>query len=158
MSTALVPVRPDQPDSAPLVPVVNRAEAYARAAKAPATRKAYASDWRHFQGWCDVMGLPSLPAAPETVALYIAALAEGHRPATISRRMAAIAAGHKARGFESPASMRHGAVAFRYGTASGERMAWPRTRKRPFWWKTSGEWSASFGRASSEPGTGPSSW
>jgi integrase len=57
------------------------------------------------------MDLPSLPAAPETVGLYIAALAESHRPATISRRMAAIAAAHKARGYESPASMRHGAVA-----------------------------------------------
>jgi|SRR5579871_462122 len=93
-----------------LAPAANRAEAYARAAKAPATRKAYASDWAHFADWCTAAAVPSLPATPETVALYIAALAETHRPATISRRMAAIAAAHKARGLESPASMRHGAV------------------------------------------------
>ena len=73
--------------------------------------KAYASDWAHFQPWCDEMGLPSLPAGPQTVAVYIAALAESPRPATISRRMAAIAAAHKAVGLESPASMRHGVVA-----------------------------------------------
>ena len=111
MSTALVPVAPAPSDSTAIAPAVNRAEAYARAAKAPATRKAYASDWAHFQAWCDEMGLSSLPVGPQTVAVYIAALAESHRPATIRRRMAAIEAAHKAVGLESPASMRNGAVA-----------------------------------------------
>ena len=111
MSTALVPVAPAPSDSTAIAPAVNRAEAYARAAKAPATRKAYASDWAHFQAWCDEMGLSSLPVGPQTVAVYIAALAESHKPATISRRMAAIEAAHKAVGLESPASMRNGAVA-----------------------------------------------
>lgn len=90
---------------------VNRAQAYAAYAKAAATRRAYASDWRDFQGWCSSKGLSCLPAGPESVALYIADLAEQHKPATIGRRMAAIAARHKACGYESPASMRHGAVA-----------------------------------------------
>jgi integrase len=92
-------------------PAVDRARAYAENAKAPATRRAYASDWRHFETWCATAGLSCLPAVPETVALYIAALAESHRTATISRRMAAISAAHKAVGQQSPASMRHGAVA-----------------------------------------------
>jgi len=56
------------------------------------------------------MGLPSLPADPQTVVLFITNLAEAHKPATISRHMAAIATAHKAIGLESPVSMRHGAV------------------------------------------------
>jgi integrase len=107
MSAALVVTQPADI----IAPAVDRARSYAANAKAPATRRAYASDWHHFEAWCSGAGLPSLPAAPETVAVYIAALAETHRPATLSRRMAAIAAAHKAIGQESPASMRHGAVA-----------------------------------------------
>jgi hypothetical protein len=125
-----------------LAPAADRAQAYARAAKAPATRRGYASDWRQFSAWCERAGLSSLPAEPRTVALYIADLAESRRPATISRHMAAIAAGHKAVGLESPALMRHGAVASRYGRASGERMGLPRTRKRRYWLKTCDRWSA----------------
>jgi integrase len=93
-----------------IAPAADRARSYAENAKAPATRRAYASDWRSFEAWCAAAGLSNLPAAPETVALYIAALAEKHRPATIGRHLAAISARHKARGMESPASMRHGAV------------------------------------------------
>lgn len=114
MSTALVPLRPADPgqrSTEAITSAVNRAEAYARASKAPATRRAYATDWRDFEEWCRSKGLPSLPAAPETVALYLADIAATHRPATLSRRMAAIAAAHKACGYESPVSMRHGAVA-----------------------------------------------
>src|SRR4051794_28502380 len=106
--TALV--IPEAVDMDRLTPAADRARSYAENAKAPATRRAYASDWRSFETWCTAAGLPSLPAAPETVAVYIAALAEKHRPATISRHMAAIAARHKACGLESPASMRFGAV------------------------------------------------
>jgi integrase len=106
MSTALTTVQP----SAALTPAADRAQAYARNAKAAATRRGYASDWRQFSAWCERAGLSSLPAEPRTVALYIADLAETRRPATISRHMAAIAAAHKAVGLESPASMKHGAV------------------------------------------------
>jgi len=108
-STGLVPI--DRAPSSLLAPAADRAQAYARAAKAPATRRGYASDWKTFQQWCERAGVSCLPAAPETVALYIADLAESHKPATVSRRMAAIAAAHKACGHQSPASMRHGAVA-----------------------------------------------
>src|SRR6266481_8298681 len=108
-STALVPI--ERAPSGLLAPAADRAQAYARNSKAPATRLGYASDWRTFTAWCDRLSVSSLPAAPETVALYIADLAESHKPATVSRHMAAIAAAHKACGKESPASMRHGAVA-----------------------------------------------
>lgn len=94
-----------------LAPAADRAQVYARNAKAPATRRGYASDWKTFAAWCDGARLGSLPAEPRTVALYIADLADSHKPATVSRHMAAIAAAHKAVGLDSPASMRHGAVA-----------------------------------------------
>lgn len=105
---ALVPIR--QESAALLAHSVNRAEAYARNSKAENTRRGYTSDWRQFDAWCTSAGLASLPAAPETVALYIGALAETHKPATIGRHLAAIASAHKARGHNSPASMQHGAV------------------------------------------------
>lgn len=107
MSNELIPT---QPNVGALAPAVDRAQAYASNAKAAATRRGYASDWRTFQDWCTSIGLSCLPADPQTVALYIADLAKDHKPATIGRHLAAIAARHKATGFESPASMRHGAV------------------------------------------------
>ena len=56
--------------STDLGPLIKRTEDFVRAAKAPATLKAYSSDWRDFNAWCHGHGLQSLPAAPETVALY----------------------------------------------------------------------------------------
>src|SRR5215471_2261846 len=81
-----------------VAPAADRAQSYARNAKAPATRRGYASDWKMFSAWCERFGLSALPAEPRTVALYIADLAEKHKPATISRHMAAIASAHKAVG------------------------------------------------------------
>ena len=46
-------------------------EEYIRASKAPATQRAYLSDWKHFVGWCEKSGFAALPAAPSTVARYI---------------------------------------------------------------------------------------
>jgi hypothetical protein len=37
-------------------------EEYIRASKAPATQRAYLSDWRHFVGWCEKSGFAALPA------------------------------------------------------------------------------------------------
>jgi integrase len=88
-----------------------RARSYSANAKAASTRQAYGADWRHFSAWCARARVTSLPATPETVALYLAELAATHKTATIARRMAAIAAAHKARGLEPPTSMRYGAVA-----------------------------------------------
>ncbi len=50
------------------------------AAKAGNTLRAYAADWRDFTAWCSDHRRPSLPASPETVALYIADLAGRRRP------------------------------------------------------------------------------
>ena len=72
------------------------------ASTAASTARAYRSDWRHFSAWCDELGLESLPAAPDTVVLYLTALKETHKPATLTRRMASISVNHQAVGYESP--------------------------------------------------------
>src|SRR5207253_923780 len=79
-------------------------------AKSANTRRAYRSDWAHFEAWCQSQPLTSLPARPETVTLYITALAADHKPATITRKLTSISKAHQAAGFPSPASMQHAAV------------------------------------------------
>jgi integrase len=110
-AAALIPF--EAPEAPALVLIrrsFEQAEAYASNSKAPNTRRGYASDWKSFETWCKLAGLDSLPARPETVALYIAQLAVAHKPATIGRHLAAIASAHKASGLSSPASMQHGVV------------------------------------------------
>ncbi|MFZ0129243.1 MAG: site-specific integrase [Candidatus Dormiibacterota bacterium] len=76
---------------------------YQAASKAPATTRAYASDWRRFTAWCDDRGLSPLPATPETVSHYLADAAEnGYRAATITRWAAAISQAHQAAGHATP--------------------------------------------------------
>jgi integrase len=79
-----------------------RAGDYLAASVAANTVRGYRSDWRHFTAWCEAHGLAALPAAPDTVALYLAALADTHKPATLTRRTSAIAANHAAAGHASP--------------------------------------------------------
>src|SRR3984893_14827442 len=74
----------------------------AKAEKAPATRKAYGTDFRLFKVYCDARGVGALPAAPETVASYIAREAQTAKPSTIGRRVAAIRYAHKLAGLETP--------------------------------------------------------
>jgi hypothetical protein len=48
---------------------------YARGAKAAATLRAYAADWRHYTAWCRRRELEPLPPDPQVVGLYLAASA-----------------------------------------------------------------------------------
>lgn len=92
---------------------------YIAQAKAGNTRRAYRSDWQHFAAWCEGQGVCPLPAAPETVAAYLAAHAkeqpapladalEGQRtrPAlsvgTLQRRLVSIGQAHQAAGQDDP--------------------------------------------------------
>ncbi|MHB1840965.1 MAG: site-specific integrase, partial [Acidobacteriaceae bacterium] len=108
---------PSLPDDDPLYETAKNATEFIKAAKADATHRAYDSDWRDFEAWCRGHGLSFLPAQPETVALYLSALArpsngdKPRKPSTITRRLTAIAARHKAEGLDSPAAMRHSLVA-----------------------------------------------
>jgi site-specific recombinase XerC len=78
---------------------VGAARNYARQALSAATRAAYASDWRAFEGWCADRGVDALPASPASVAGFLAAMAErGLRPATIARRCAAVRHFHRLSG------------------------------------------------------------
>lgn len=78
------------------------ASRYLAAGKAPNTQRAYGADWRHFAEWCRLHGLSPLPAEPETVALYVADIAQEYRVSTVERRVAAIAHEHNRNGAESP--------------------------------------------------------
>jgi integrase len=78
---------------------------FLEASKTDATRKAYRSDWAVFTAWCEAQGVDSLPAAPETVAFFIADEAGRVKAATITRRLATISQAHQAEGHEpSPTS------------------------------------------------------
>jgi site-specific recombinase XerD len=75
---------------------------FIRASKADNTLRGYQSDWRDFSTWCEAHGIHSLPAAPETVAAYIAECAGHLKPGSIQRRLNAITEAHKAVGLEPP--------------------------------------------------------
>jgi integrase len=78
--------------------LTDRACTYVEAASSANTRRAYASDWKHFSAWCRRQNLSPLPPNPETVGLYITACASGaaergakpNSVSTIERRLAAI--------------------------------------------------------------------
>jgi integrase len=89
-------------DLGALAPLAEQARDYLRQAKAENTRRAYRSDWRDFEAWCVKHNLIPLPAAPETVALYVSELAQSKKVATIQRRAASISEAHQAAGQESP--------------------------------------------------------
>jgi site-specific recombinase XerD len=75
----------------------------ARAEKADATKRAYASDFAIFRAWCAEQGLCPLPAEPAAVAAFIAAeTARGIKSATLGRRVAGIRHAHKLAGLASP--------------------------------------------------------
>jgi site-specific recombinase XerD len=79
------------------------AKNFARASKATATRRVYQKDFARFTAWCDQRRIPPIPAAPETVAAFLAAeAARGIKPATIGRRVAAIRYAHKLAGCDDP--------------------------------------------------------
>jgi integrase len=78
-------------------------EDHIRRSKAPATQRAYASGFGSFELWCHQHGLDSLPAEPDTVALYLTALAgQDAAVATLRMRLVCIAQAHKAAGLPPP--------------------------------------------------------
>lgn len=62
---------------AQLQDLTERARGYVAAASSANTRKAYASDWKHFTAWCRRQNLSPLLPDPEIVGLYITACASG---------------------------------------------------------------------------------
>ncbi len=79
------------------------AAAYAKGSRSPATWRAYESDWKVFNAWCDSVDRVPLPAQPSTVALFLAAQAKKKiAPSTLSRRLAAIRLMHLGARLPSP--------------------------------------------------------
>jgi integrase len=84
--------------------LADRARDYVSAASSANTRRAYASDWRHFASWCRRQGFELLPPDPQTVGLYITALASGTATgekktvSTIERRLSSLTWNYAQRG------------------------------------------------------------
>jgi integrase len=86
--------------------LAGRARSYVEAASSANTRRAYASDWKHFSAWCRRQNLPPLPPDPQIVGLYITACASGAAAAdrkpnsvtTIERRLSALSWNYAQRG------------------------------------------------------------
>lgn len=93
-------------DVAGLVPadLVEKARVFASEARAPRTRKEYRRAWKTFALWCQSAGLRSMPAAPDTVALYLAARADACSVSTLEQDLSAIGAAHRLAGLPSPRS------------------------------------------------------
>lgn len=76
---------------------------YRASARAPRTRAAYRDAWQRFVTWCAREGRAALPASPETVAGWMAALADGldgppRAAATINAYLSAVISAHRAAG------------------------------------------------------------
>jgi integrase len=90
-----------------------RALEFQRAGTPANTKRAYEGDWKRFSAWCEAWGHRALPAAPQTVILYVTYLADPERPggsqkpATIERAMAALSHYHKVRGYVPPRQSVH---------------------------------------------------
>lgn len=93
------------PQAAELSRLGAETRVFLAASRAESTRRAYRADWEHFATWCRKHALDALPATPETVTLYLTALAASHKPATIRRRLTVIGRAHQAAGHAAPTGM-----------------------------------------------------
>ena len=108
---------PDDEDQTPahLASLADRARGYVEAASSANTRKAYASDWKHFSAWCRRSNLTPLPPHPQTVGLYITACASGtaergtkaNSVSTIERRLSSLSWNYAQRGLSIDRKDRH---------------------------------------------------
>src|SRR5690606_14245555 len=99
---------PSPPLPAHLEQLAGRARDYVEAASSANTRRAYASDWKHFTSWCRREGFSLMPPDPQIVGLYITALASGNAAgtatgekksvSTIERRLSALTWSYAQRG------------------------------------------------------------
>ena len=97
------------------IDLVEAARDYARAAYAKRTRDAYARAWASFVAWCADIGEEALPAKPETVAVWLVALAKGdanRKPlarSSIDQALSAVILYHRDAGYQ--VDRKHSAIA-----------------------------------------------
>jgi site-specific recombinase XerC len=86
-----------QGQASPATSAARAGAAAVRHAPAPETARLYAADWKAFEAWCTRAGLPTLPAAPATVAAFLAQAGAGGKygAGALGRRAAAIADRHR---------------------------------------------------------------
>lgn len=93
--SGIVPVDPAVPAPQGDQVLPGTAERITRAVP-PNTQRAYANQWRQFTQWCADHGRSALPCSPETLADYVAHLADLDRaPATIQQAIATIRVKHR---------------------------------------------------------------
>lgn len=103
------------PAAAHLAALAGRARDYVEAASSANTRRAYASDWKHFLAWCRRQQLEPLLPDPQIVGLYITACASGsvatggraNSVSTIERRLSALTSNYTQRGLVLDRKDRH---------------------------------------------------
>ncbi len=113
--------------AATLAVVREQARDYAQLAKAPNTRRAYRADWADFTAWCRAHGRAPLPAAPETLAPYLAGSAAQLKASTTVGESARIAASR---------------LCILAETDGEDTSAWPSNRRRPGSPAARSSWSA----------------
>ena len=96
------------------------------------TVRAMRSDLAVYADWCAKNRRRELPAAPETVAAFVAAMAEVRAPATVRRYVASIAFAHRAAGHpnvtqEAPVALALQRMYRRHGRRQGQArgLTWP---------------------------------
>jgi len=96
-----------------LVTLAETARDYAEASSSANTRRAYASDWRHYSAWTRRHTFPALPPDPQVLGLYIAACAsraitgKPDSVATLERRISALRWNFAQRGEKFDRADRH---------------------------------------------------
>lgn len=103
-----LPQTTDEPQV--LGPLAEKVRAFVDNSVSENTRRAYRSDWKHFRDWCVAHEVSPVPAGPETVASYLAAMASGaarpsgdrYTASTIQRRLTALRVLHRAQGHDDP--------------------------------------------------------
>ena len=112
MSTPVLSSEPEAtPPSANLSGVLTLMEdlvsEVAEESRAKTTRYQQGQQWKTFSEWCDERGLQSLPADPETVAVFIFTQGiGGKKPNTLRGYASSIAAEHRSEGHDSPCTDR----------------------------------------------------
>ena len=91
------------PSPDPLAPYLAETEQYLRHTKSPNTLKAYRSDWAAFERFCAERQLPSLPAAPGTLAAYAAHAVRRLKARTVERHLTSISQAHQLAGYPNSA-------------------------------------------------------
>jgi len=102
---------------------------YINDSKSDRTKRAYQYQWGCFTTWCQTQGAVSLPASPDTVAMYLASMAlSGKKVATIKQAVAALGKAHELAGHESPT---RSAVVRETLQGIGNRHGAPQDQKAP---------------------------